>query len=440
MQYVVLAIFGTCAIVGVFRPFIGLMGLLGVTMINPGEIYPMLSSLHFERILVLVTLLGSLVRKEPLIFPKLTKRLLIFWASMFITVPFSFWPGGDFQFTLDFGRIILYHFLIANLVDTQKRFQVLLLVFAGLIGWVGGGALWGYVHGSFDPMAIRNGFERATGLSESNGNPNTIGLTMLSGLPIVVLLFGFAKYWQKFVGFLITLISIIAVLLTGSRTSFAILCILTASFVLNRRTIKFVPVFVVLAIAAWAVIPAQYKDRYGQIMDVVEGTKTDESFEAHRLAREAGLHMFLDYPLTGVGAGQFPIAAGQKYWPGPNKLWENPHNLYLQIPAELGIVGVITWLSFAVPFIGTARRLKRQFANVAYAHIPPPLRGFPRACLFSVAGLFIGGMFGHVLYRHTWYLLAGMTVALERIVSTQTALAEHTEETVDMAELVPHSA
>src|SRR5437764_2834709 len=189
MQYVMLVIFGWFVVRGIFKPFEGLIGLLAVTMINPGEIWPILTVIHVERLLVIVTAIGIFFRPVPFSYPKLTNRMLVFWLAMFLSCPFSFWPGGAVRFTLDFGRIILYHFLITNLVNTRKRFLIILVVFTVLIGWVAGGALWGYMHGSFDQMAIRNGFERATGLSESNGNPNTIGLTMVSGLPMIVLLF-----------------------------------------------------------------------------------------------------------------------------------------------------------------------------------------------------------------------------------------------------------
>jgi O-antigen ligase len=408
---------------GIFKPFEGLLGLLAVTMMNPGEIWPVITAIHIERLLVLVTAIGMFLRPEPFIYPKVTKRLFVFWAAMFVSIPLSYWPGGALSFCLDFGRIILYHFLIANLVDSQKKFLILIIVFAVLIGWVAGGALWGYMHGSFDPMAIRNGFERATGLTESNGNPNTIGLTMVSGLPIVVLLLGSTK-WQKLLGMLITLAALAATVLTGSRTGFANLCILSLLFMFNRRAIKFLPFLLLAAIVTWVVMPQQYKDRYSGILSVASGKKNDESYEAHRMAREAGYAMIKDYPITGVGAGQFPIADGQKYWPGYPKLWENPHNLYIQLPAELGIIGVAAWLSFVVPLAGIVFRLRKLFATPAYAHLSSPLRNFPRACLFSLGALLIGGMFGHVLYRHTWYMLAGMIVALERTVATTHSLAE----------------
>ena len=419
MQYVMLALFSWFVLRAIFKPFEGLIGLLAVNMINPGEIWPLLNILHLERLLVLLTGIGIFIRPVPFVYPPLTKRVFWFWGAMFLSVPLSFWPGGAARFALDFGRIILYYFLITNLADTQKRILVLIVVFALLIGWVCGGSLWSYMNGIFDQMAIRNGFERATGLSESNGNPNTVGLTLVSGLPICFLLFYMRSKWLKLMALGLTVSCIIGVLLTGSRTSFSNLCIICFCALLNRKGIKFIPLLMVAAMVTWIVIPQQYKDRYSKIVSVATGKEKDESYDAHAMAREAGYHMMMDYPITGVGCGQFPIADGQKYWPSKGeKLWENPHNLYIQVAAELGIIGVATWLAFMVPFVSMTRRLKLLFKTPEYEGLHPALKNFPRACMFSLAALFIGGMFGHTLYRHTWYMLAGMTVALERVVAT----------------------
>jgi O-antigen ligase len=404
---------------GLVKPFEGLLGLLAVTMINPGEIWPIIATMHIERLLVLVIFIGLIRQPARLIYPPLTKKIIIFWMAMVISIPLSFWPGGAVGFCLDFARIILYHFFIVNLTDTTKKFFILLFVFALLIGWVGGGAVWGYAHGSFDNMAIRNGFERATGLSESNGNPNTIGLTMVSGLPLVLLILGSEKKWQKVVGLIVALLAVSALILSGSRTSFVNFVLISLALLLNRKNIKFIPVLMVLGVVLWGIIPQQDKERYADIFAVASGKQEDESYIAHRQAREAGYAMIKDYPITGVGAGQFPIAAGTKYWPTQEKLWENPHNLYVQIPAELGIIGVVAWVSFMVTFVKTGTKLKRLFAQPEYASLPKPLKNFPRACMFALAALFIGGMFGHTLYRHTWYLLAGMIAALEIVAAKE---------------------
>src|SRR4029077_7078199 len=107
MQYVMLLVCLWFVVRGLVKPFEGLMGLLAVTMINPGEIWPIIATLHVERLLVLVIAVGLFRRPVPFVYPKLTKRIFVFWLAMVISIPLSFWPGGAFGFCLDFGRTIL---------------------------------------------------------------------------------------------------------------------------------------------------------------------------------------------------------------------------------------------------------------------------------------------------------------------------------------------
>ncbi len=417
-----------------------LIGLLAVTMVNPGEISPLLALLRLERVFVLISILGLFVRPQKVVLPKLTLRLLIFWGAMFVSVPMSFWPGGSVAFAFDFFRVVLYHFLIVNLVDTKERFLSFLAVYSALIGWIAGGALYSYATGHFDAAALRNGFERAAGLTVSNGSPNALGTTLVVGLPVVVLLFLYPSVWKRFGAFAIVAISVTAVVLTGSRTSLVNMCVLAGGGLMSRRTIKFIPVVIIIALVTWTFMPQQYKDRYSAVAEITSGEKVDSSYEQHRIAREIGLQMFLDYPLTGVGAGQFSVAAGTQYWPGPNRLWMNPHNLFIQLAAELGIVGVVCWVSFLWLYVRTLQRINRKVKGDE--SIPPAMRYFPKACIFTLIGLIIAGLFGHNLYRSGWYIMAALAIALEGILNAapvaQPARSEQTPFTDARAEVAPH--
>jgi O-antigen ligase len=422
MSILMLVVFVALAIGGLFRPFIGLLGLLAVTMVNPGELSSLLAVLRLERVFVLISCLGLFLRPEKVVIPKLTIRLLIFWAAMFVTVPMSFWPGGSFAFAFDFSRVILYHFLTVNLVNTKERFLTFLVVYSGLVGWIAGGALYAYSRGTFDAAALRNGFERATGLTVSNGSPNALGTTLVVGLPVVVLMFLFPSMWKRLAAVAIVALSVAAVVLTGSRTSLVNLCTLAGGFLLSRRTIRYVPAVVIIALVTWTFMPQQYKNRYLAVADITTGQKVDVSYEQHRIAREIGLQMFLDYPLTGVGAGQFPIAAGEQYWPGRVRLWMNPHNLFIQLAAEMGILGVLTWGSFLWLYVTTLFRLNREVRDDE--ELPRALKYFPKACLFTLAGLIIAGLFGHNLYRSTWYIMAALAVSLDGILRARATVPQ----------------
>ena len=86
-----LVVFAFCAIAS---PFIGLIGLLAVIFIRPGEIYPDLAPLHIERIVSIVLMLAFVARGNKIRFPRVTGTFLFFWATMFSVFPSPFGRAG----------------------------------------------------------------------------------------------------------------------------------------------------------------------------------------------------------------------------------------------------------------------------------------------------------------------------------------------------------
>ena len=114
--------------------------------------------------------------------------------------------------------------------------------------------------------------------------------------------------------------------------------------------------------------------------------------------------MFVDHPIIGVGAGQFPTAYGMVYSGNQHGAWMQPHNLFLQIPSELGIVGIIAFGNLLFQIIKANRFVLRQ-KDVPGAEIN---YRFASACSFMFIGVFLISTVSHTLYRPYWYLLAGL--------------------------------
>ncbi len=91
----------------------------------------------------------------------------------------------------------------------------------------------------------------------------------------------------------------------------------------------------------------------------------DESLQGREAAQQAGLAMFRDQPLTGVGAGNFEVA-GDRYQRelgirlGRENRLLAPHDIYVQQLAEGGVVGLVGYLIFwsggIVLMLSTRRR------------------------------------------------------------------------------------
>jgi O-antigen ligase len=391
------------ALWGFFNPFVGLMGLLAVSIIQPGELYPALGAFHIERVLFFVVFVSFVWRHGKPVFPPITKLFLLFWSTMFLSVPFAFWRMGALQFALDFGRVAIYHILIVNLVNTPRRFRIFLLVFALLIGWLAGSSCLGFLHG--DLYLERGRFARAEGMTSSGGNPNELGITLVSSLPLVVLLVVDKPWRGRLLGLAVAALSGWVLVFTGSRTSIVALLFLLAAFVFSsKKRLLFLPIGVILLAVTWQVMPVEYQERYLSVAT----RDQDESYTNRLLAWQAGWHMFLDYPVTGVGGGQFQVANGAKYWPGEGqKVWLNAHSLYFQIIAELGLCGTAAFCAYLFALFRLNRSLGKELSLLPDA--PAWLRHYPLACSLILLVLLFVGYAAHDLYRSTWYMLGALS-------------------------------
>jgi O-antigen ligase len=102
-----------------------------------------------------------------------------------------------------------------------------------------------------------------------------------------------------------------------------------------------------LALAVSGVLPAAILDRLGQtieyfgVFDVRTVEVTSENWAVvERMAHwQAGWYMFLDHPWLGVGAGNYAAAYPQYFVGSWREALGHAHNYYLNILAELGVVG-----------------------------------------------------------------------------------------------------
>src|ERR1700692_259317 len=77
---------------GFLNPFAGLMGLLAIDIIQPGELYPIFNSLHVERLAAIFVLASLLLHQGRISFKSpMSKPVLLFWAALFASVPLAYW-------------------------------------------------------------------------------------------------------------------------------------------------------------------------------------------------------------------------------------------------------------------------------------------------------------------------------------------------------------
>lgn len=112
-----------------------------------------------------------------------------------------------------------------------------------------------------------------------------------------------------------------------------------------------------------------YNTFVGRSKDVLERTGM---FETRKLLSLSALHMGLDHPILGVGRGHFPFNSKPYLifegvdWNSQGEFYKDliPHNTVLGIFAEIGIVGLIIFLSIFILMFYKINKAKRISTNI----------------------------------------------------------------------------
>lgn len=396
---------------GLAQPYFGLLALLAVYIIQPGELYPVLAMLHLERVLAIVVIISFFAHGNKLRFPRLTIYFLMFYAVMLLSIPTAFWPMNSALACLQFLEVVVFHMLIVSLLTTEERIKQFIVLMVVLTGWLAATSLILYRSGVRE---VHMHVERATGLTSSGGDANTLGITLVIAMPLEFLMMRKANSKGiRWTGFAIFAISVITVLITGSRTSFiAMFAVLIMLMMRNAKNLKYIPVFALLVPIVWLALPQQYKARY----ETVENLKNDDSYQNRLLSWQGGIQMFLHNPLTGVGPDNYTTANGEQYWPeaGP-KRWLNAHSLYFKLLGELGLLGVFTFGLYLIGLIVKNMKLMKELPRRIRSPLVQQLPGYSNICLFA---LLLTGYTAHNLYRSTWFTLGAITGAISLLPKT----------------------
>lgn len=126
-----------------------------------------------------------------------------------------------------------------------------------------------------------------------------------------------------------------------------------------------------LSMGLLQLLPAQITDRIldaTKYFGVFDATKVKLTFEnwpiVERMAMwQAAWNMFQDNPIFGVGIGNYAVAYPDYRLP----LWKEPkghaHNIYLNMLAEMGIIGLIAYLALMATFFVHGVRVLRRLSR-----------------------------------------------------------------------------
>jgi O-antigen ligase len=380
------------------------------TLVIIGRIPDFFPSLRLALLTVVPTLALALLlprSKGPgLLQSSEVRAVITLFVFAALTMPFSVWPGGSFGHIIDvYSKLVLFFLLLVHCIRSLSEARSI---------------IWGVLGATFvlEISALLSGPQGRvyiTGTYDSNDLASVMACTIPLAAFLSMEYRGVARYLARTTAIL----AVFIIISTESRGGFITLAVIgmILLFRIPSRSLLLRAAFI---LASLLLLGAIASDSYWQRMatiwggSVPEGALTDYDrggiYEARWTLWMAGLQLILENPVMGVGAGTYDVAEGLSH-DGAGK-WSTAHNSFIQIGAELGLLGLTLFIFLLYRairncrmLIGRARRDSRLHSHLWLAN----------GLEISLYGYIIAGFSLSHGYSYMLYFLLGMSVALKHL-------------------------
>jgi O-antigen ligase len=353
------------------RPFwayilgIILLPVWSITWTGAAQI-PEAVDIRFADIFFIVSVLGLMLKMASdrdfrftgsnIDFPLL---LLFAWMGLSLSWT-SDLSAGIIDFIKKLYGLTLFYLTI-NLARNRRNIDIILKV------WILTGIIWS-IFSIVELISI--GLPKATSLIAKYGvishwgervrssalaeTPNKLGTILSFSFFITFAQYAMSqKRWSKIILFVAILMMLLALISTMSRTTWvAVFLSIILLFIWVKNIRKLTTALGITAILMlFAVLSSSYRDVLLQrVAGIISPVQTPDYIPRLNIYI-VGLKMFKDYPLNGVGVGSFHQLA-RSY--GSIEL-EAPHNIFLYMLSEFGLIGLGLLLFLIIKFIALMR-------------------------------------------------------------------------------------
>jgi O-antigen ligase len=277
----------------------------------------------------------------------------------------------------------------------------------GIYQQVTGEFLWNAGLGEFGERRINTTF----------ADPNHFARYLVAALAIGIMLWPFRNRVERTLLGVALVVSALTLLFTGSRGAWIVAAVALPWAILLLPTERTARIRALAITAASAVVVILLVSAVSpfftkRVETVLFGV---EAFGARTYLVDAGLHMFADHPLTGVGAGGFQASFEADYYafkdPQIKANVTASHTSAITIPAELGIVGIMA-VTFLIVRWGAYVRAVARIAD-------RELRGIVIALAIATGAIFLGSQTEGRFFEDPYlWLFLGLIVAAEQIAAS----------------------
>jgi O-antigen ligase len=394
-------------------------GYMWLFIHRPFEVWPWLGDLQIERVYMLLMIAYWVVQPNKGWLPNRIHAALAFFllvvTAAWLISPYAALPGCQ-SVVEDYCKIIVFYVLVITSVRNPSDLRKLVMLYLVAVSLYAGHSLREYVAGRHQ---WRMGISRMIGVDSTYGDPNAFAAGLVYAVTMTLPFWSEKPpLWGKSLLLAFTGLAGLCVLLTGSRAGFVGLGLagIMALFATGRRKTA---IGLLLAAAAdvpivFGFLPEELQNRYLTIIDPSVGPHNAQtSAEGRWEGLMAGLQIWQQNPLLGLGPGSFRAATGRDI---------ASHNVYGQVVSDLGTMGLLALAGLVLCYVINWLEARRHYR----AHPDRP-RGFDfhvsRAVGLNVVLLLVMGACGHNLYRFHWVWFAAFQAVALHCTRRQAAAA-----------------
>lgn len=348
--------------------------------------------------------------------PFMDAGVVLFYVIALLSLIYSSNPSMTLQGIHKLGRYMLLFIAARELLQNRKGFQ---WIIAGLLTGAAIACLDGilqYVLG-VDPLrgqTVFLGFENLIRITSCFPNPNALSIYLSSMMPLAFCVMRYGKLGRKKTVLLMILnaLLLICIFLTYARPAVIALFLNVIFFCVVMKDKK-IPIFF-LAVGLVGVIFLQ-----GEVKSWVLQLHSLKDFlvdPTRYYHQQAAINMIAAKPWFGVGLNTFDINYAQYRLPGdPFTRW-SAHQGYLQLGAEIGLLGLGAFIIFLSAII---RYTWKRYPQTGESWIQASYLGLAGGFFSFLISGFFESLFWQPRQANFFWFWTGILCAAARFVSQQ---------------------
>lgn len=329
--------------------------------------------------------------------PREVKLLLLLCLTVLLSIPMADEPALSWYSSLDFFKVVVIFIIMINVIRTEHRWRLLLVLLLAISLIQSGSALRNYYTG----FQLVEGNRASGSIGNMFENPNDLALHLVTMIPISIgLLLSTRNPLTKLFYIVCAIIMVSGIVVTFSRGGLLGLicatCVLTWKLMRRNRGLV-LAVTIILGIAFIAFAPGGVVSRFSSVFDQDQAS----SVGARKDDLKRSLLVTLRHPFLGVGIGNFALRSNRAL---------ATHNAYTQVSAEIGLAGMVLYIMFIVTPLRRLRAMERETILDRKSHFHYLAIGMQA----SLVGYMVSSFFASVAFLWYVYYLVALSVCLRR--------------------------